>query len=132
MMRMPVELFVAGAALLMACESSPKKPVEGVTTTGAGVVSNRDVVTRLAAARCEHARMCNEFGPDRDYADDAGCKSQISHDLEGDFRPSECPHGVREERLTSCLNEVKNEKCGDLSGKIRRVTSCRKSDLCIE
>jgi hypothetical protein len=117
--------------LVVAC-SSPRAPVEGVTTTGAGVAANKDAALRITNARCEHAKECGDFGKDKKYADAAGCKSEVGHDLEGDFQPSSCPHGVREERLTTCVMKLKDEKCGNISDKINVLAACRRGELCID
>ena len=125
-------LALAGAAMTIACNTNaPKAPVEGVTTTAAGVVSNDDAVTRLTEARCNNAKTCNEFGKDKDYADEAGCKSEVSHKMASDYKPSECPHGIREERLATCINQLKNATCGNVADKIKVAEACRTGELCI-
>jgi hypothetical protein len=125
-------VLAAGAAVVIACTNPPKAPVQGVTTTSAGVVSNADSVQRLAQARCNHAKSCGQFGVGKDYADEAGCMSQISHELEGDYQPSNCPHGVREERLSSCVNAWNNQNCGNVAHSISRSETCRRGNLCIK
>lgn len=124
-------LIIGGAALVLACDS-PKAPVQGVTTTGAGVVSNQDTVERLTEARCERAAKCNEFGTGKDYADMEGCKSEVSHDLADDYKPSSCPHGANEARLTSCINQIRNSACGNLADSIKRGEACRRVQICID
>src|SRR6187399_2920103 len=119
-MKKEILVLAAGAALVLACTSAPKAPVQGVTTTAAGVVSNADAVRRPTQAKCDHARVCNNYGKDKDYADEAGCMSQVGHEMEGDYQPTKCPHGVREERLNSCVNEYRNEKCGNVADTIAR------------
>ncbi|MDB4944080.1 MAG: hypothetical protein JWP97_3614 [Labilithrix sp.] len=124
--------LVGTAALVVAC-NSPKAPVEGVTTTGAGVVSNKDVTTRLTNAKCDHAKACNDFGTDKKFKDEAGCKSEVSHDYEDEFKAADCPHGVRKERLDTCLLKMKEEACGtNVSEKIQKHDACRRTALCID
>jgi hypothetical protein len=120
------------AALAIACGNEPKSPNPGVETTSAGVVANKDVVPRITEARCERAKRCGHFGTDKTYKDEAGCKSEISHDLEADFTAKECPHGVKTERLNTCVQKAREEECGNVADKINRVASCRKSELCID
>ena len=118
--------------MIMACSNSPKAPTPGVETTGAGVVANKDVVPRITEARCERAKRCNHFGVDKTYKDEAGCKSEISHDLEADFTAKECPHGVRTERLNTCVLKAREEACGNVADKINRIAACSKNELCID
>lgn len=121
------------AAVVIACGNAPKSPTPGVNTTSGEVVANHDVVTRITSARCEHANACHDFGTDKKYKDEAGCKSEVSHDLESDFQAKECPHGVRVERLNTCLAKIKDEPCGlNVGDKIAKGDSCRKGSLCID
>jgi hypothetical protein len=132
-MKNVIMFVMAGAALAVACNTNaPKAPVEGVSTTGAGVVSNDDTARRLTEAACDYAAKCNRFGKDKDYADEAGCKSEVSHKMESDYKPSDCPHGVKQERLASCINDFKNEACGNVPDKISRLEACRTGELCIK
>lgn len=127
-------LFIfTGAAIVVACNNAPKSPTPGVETTAGEVVSNKDVVTRITDARCEHANECHEFGTDKKFKDEAGCKSEVSHDIEPDFQAKECPHGVRTERLNTCLTKIKSEPCGlNVQDKIQKGDACRKGSLCID
>ena len=125
-------LVVSGAAVMLACSNPPKDPSPGVETTGGRVVAKKDVVPRITEARCERAKRCNHFGVDKTYKDEAGCRSEVSHDLEADFAAKECPHGVRTERLNTCVTKTREEACGNVSDKINRVAACRKGELCID
>jgi len=125
-------LVTGGAALMMACSNPPKEPNPGVSTTSAGVVANKDVVPRITEARCERAKRCGQLGTDKKYKDEAGCKSEIGHDLEADFTAKECPHGVKTERLNTCVQKSREEECGNVTDKINRVADCRQSQLCID
>lgn len=127
-----IAMVTTGAALVMACSNPPKEPNPGVQTTSAGVVANKDVVPRITEARCEHAKRCGQFGADKKYKDEAGCKSEISHDLEADFSAKECPHGVKTERLSTCVSKARGEECGNVADKLNRVADCRQSQLCID
>jgi Family of unknown function (DUF6184) len=132
-MKKELVFVMSGAALVVAaCANPPKDPHPGVETTSAGVVANKDVAPRITAARCEREKRCNHFGVDKKFKDEAGCRSEVGHDLEADFTAKECPHGVRTERLNTCLQKTREEECGDVSDKINRVAACRKSELCID
>lgn len=125
--------LISTAAVVVACGNHPKAPDPGVTTTAGEIVANQDVVSRLTKARCDHARDCHRFGVDKDYADMAGCQSEVRHDLEGEFQPRECPHGARVERVDTCINKITNEACGvNLQDKIKKQDACRRGALCIE
>jgi len=127
-----IVLVSTGAALVLACTNPPKDPHPGAETSSAGVVANKDVVSRITEASCERAKRCNHFGVDKTYKDEAGCKSEVGHDLEGDFTPKECPHGVSTQRLETCVAKTRDEACGNVAAKINRVAACRKGELCID
>lgn len=130
-MRNALILFATAAALVVACnhETVPSQ----VTTTGApGVVPNERAVQRLTAARCDRAKSCGKFGPNEKYADEAACKADKHQDFEESLKPTECPGGIREHRLSNCVQELRNERCGDIADKISRLATCRSGSLCID
>lgn len=130
-MKNAIVLFATAGALVLACNhESP--PAENVTTTGAGVVANDDAVKRLTDARCDRAKACNEIGDKQKYADDSACKRENQHDLQADLRAGECPRGIRQEKLANCVQEIRNEKCGNILDKISRLATCRTGSLCID
>ena len=135
-MKNAIALLAMTAALIVACnhESSapPARTVTTTTTTGAGVVKNEDAVRRLTEARCERAKACNQLGEKEKYKDEAACTREERHDLEADLGTSECPRGIREEKLSSCLQEIKNERCGNPFDKISRLATCRTGAMCID
>lgn len=47
-----------------------------------------------------------------------------------DLNPSECRAGVDRGELRECLEEVRNESCGNPVDTLERVVACRASDLC--
>ena len=125
-------IFFATAAALVAACNHESTPARSVTTTGAGVVGNDDAVSRLTEARCDRAKACNQLGEKEKYADDAACKREIHHDLQADLRPGECPGGIRQQKLSNCLEEIRNEKCGNPLDKVSRLATCRTGSLCID
>jgi hypothetical protein len=125
-------IFFATAAVLVVACNHESAPAKGVTTTGAGVVSNDDAVTRLTDARCDRAKACNQLGDKEKYKDDAACRREEKHDLQADLRPGECPRGIKDEKLQNCIAEIKNEKCGNPFDKISRLATCRTSSLCVD
>ena len=125
-------IFLATAAALVVACNHNDTPAKGVTTTGAGVVANDEAVNKVVAARCDRAKACNQLGKDEKYADEAACKRELGHDLQADLRPNECPRGIRQEKLSNCLQEIQNEKCGNAIDKISRLTTCRTGSLCVD
>lgn len=130
-MKNAIIFFATAGALVLACNHE-SAPAQGVTTTGAGVVANDDAVKRLVDARCDRAKSCNEFGEKEKYKDDAACRRENEHDLHADLRGGECPRGIRQEKLSNCVQEIRNEKCGNILDKVSRLATCRTGSLCVD
>jgi hypothetical protein len=131
-MKTTMIFFATAAVLIGAACNHESTPARGVTTTGAGIVANDDAASRLTDARCNRAKACNQLGKDEKYADMGACKREVAHDLESDLRPGECPRGIRQEKLSNCIQEIQNEKCGNLADKISRLATCRTGSLCVD
>jgi hypothetical protein len=39
--------------------------------------------------------------------------------------------GIDNARLTQCLNDIQNEKCGKALDKMSRLSSCQQDKLCL-
>lgn len=125
-------IFFATAAVLVGACNHESAPSKGVTTTGAGVVANDEAIQRLTDASCDRAKACNKLGKDEKYADEAACKREVGHDMKADLRPGECPRGIRQEKLSNCLQEIQNDKCGNILDKVSRLATCRTGSLCVD
>lgn len=132
MMRNMIVAFATAAALVVACNHE-EVPAKGpVTTTGAGVVSNDDAVKRLTDSYCDRDKACNNLGADKKFADEGACKRERGHDLQSALRPESCKHGIAQEKLAECLQEIKNEACGNIGDHISRSATCRTGRLCLD
>lgn len=125
-------IFLATAAALVVACNHEDAPARSASTTGAFAVGNEDAVQRLTEARCARAEACNQLGEKKKYADEAACKRENHHDLEADYRIAECPGGIRNQKLSNCLQEIQNERCGNPFDKISRLATCRTGALCID
>jgi hypothetical protein len=126
-------LFAATASLVVVACSRHENTPSTVTTTGApGIVPNEEAVQRLTSAECERANVCNDIGAGRKYTDEGACRRENHHDLEADIRPTECPGGIRETKLSNCLSEIRNTKCGNVLQSIGRVAACRSGVMCVD
>ena len=130
-MKNTIIFFATAAALVIACNHE-EAPARSASTTGAFAVTNQDAVRRLTDARCDRAKACNQLGEKEKYADEAACRRENNHDLQSDYRVDECPGGIREQKLDNCLQEIRNEKCGNPFDKVSRLATCRTGSLCID
>lgn len=121
----------AAASLLITASCNHDRGASTTTTTGAVIVSSEDAVQRLTAGRCQREMDCNNIGTGKSYDDYPACEREVSHDLRPSLQISECPYGIREPKVDECLQELKNEQCGNPFDHVSRLATCRSSRLCI-
>ena len=131
-MRNPIALFAAAATLLLFSSPGCNHGRAGQTTTsGAEILPAEDAVNRLTARRCERESDCNNIGAGKKYDDHAACEREVAHDLTSDLRPASCTYGVRGDKLEECLQELRNEKCGNPLDTVSRLATCRTGRICL-
>ena len=131
-MRKPITLFGAASALLLVSALACNHERSGATTTtGAEIIPAEDAVNQLTARRCEREFDCNHIGAGKKYEDNAACEREVAHDLKSELRPAVCTYGVRGDRLDQCLQELRNEKCGNPLDTVSRLATCRTGRICL-
>ncbi len=137
-----LSLALAGVALsLGACErdaplvsresapmtrtEAPTTPVETSPTTAVD-----PALARLAEARCDREVRCENVGEGRRYESRSACIREVRTSHADDVNRSECPAGVDQRELAECMEEVRNEDCGNPLDTVGRLVACRSSDLC--
>ncbi|MBX3218303.1 MAG: hypothetical protein KF850_40230 [Labilithrix sp.] len=131
-MKLETRLAVCGvvvSVLVLACGRERGEPAMTTTTTGA--LSHDDAVMRLAAARCDREVSCNDIGAGKKYADRDACMREAGQNARGTLRVDECAT-LDQAKLSSCLNDIKNERCSNPLDSLDIVTSCTRSKLCVE
>lgn len=129
--RSGLTLEVDDAARERAMQPSEAVSLERTTTSGAEILPAEDAVNRLTARRCEREMDCNNIGAGKKYDDHAACEREVAHDLESELRPASCTYGVRGDRLDECLQELRNEKCGNPLDTVSRLATCRTGRICL-
>lgn len=131
-MRNPIALFGAAATLLLSSAAGCNHGRAGqTTTTGAEVLPAEDAVNQLTARRCERETDCNNIGAGKKYDDHGACEREVAHDLKSELRPANCTYGVRGDKLDECLQELRNEKCGNPLDTVSRLATCRTGRICL-
>jgi hypothetical protein len=96
---------------------------------GSGISSN-SAVRSIANARCDREQRCGNIGADKDFASVDGCEEKIKADWNDELNKYECPNGIVQAELDECLNDIKQEDCGNPFDSLARVMSCNSSDIC--
>lgn len=85
---------------------------------------------QIAQARCAREVRCGKVGAGKDYASQEACVTKIRADWRDDLNARECPGGVVQKELAECLEEIRNDDCGNPFDSLSRIAACRESDLC--
>jgi hypothetical protein len=92
--------------------------------------ANEAAVTSITHARCDRETRCNNVGDGKKFDSRSDCVTRTRSDWRDDLNGIECPNGVVETQLTSCLNQIRSESCGNPLDTLERALACRAVDLC--
>jgi len=133
-----ISTLSVGAGVLLGCshEQSQADAVAG-TRPSTGVTSQQNgadqaVADRIATARCSHERTCNNVGPGRTYASAAACKDEISASTFNDLNAYNCPHGIDQKQLESCVQSLATRDCGLSLKTLTESDQCKASGMCMK
>jgi len=132
------ELIMFSAFFVVGCnqnDADRTTTTTGATTTQStnpsidlGGDPNDSTIDRITEARCAREIACNNVGANKKWSDATACRRDIRQSTQGDYRASEC-HVVEANKLRSCIDAIKNEKCDDVFD-MTRVVACRKANIC--
>lgn len=89
-----------------------------------------DAIGSIVSARCEREQRCDHIGRGKRYESEQACRTALRSDLADDLNPAECSHGIDRRELSECMQQVREEDCGNPIETLERVVACRTSDLC--
>jgi hypothetical protein len=128
--------IVASLALSAAssCSRSPppvSAPTEVFSAPYVAAVSVDEAVMAITNARCDREVSCDNVGSHRVFVDRDACARELGHNVMQSLRPSRCPRGVDQVKLSTCLGVARNERCADLRDSVGRVIDCSPDELCV-
>jgi len=88
-------------------------------------------VSSIATARCDRELKCKNIGTNQKYLSTDECITKLQNDKRTAVNPQECPGGVSDKDLASCLRSIREEDCGNPLDSVSRLTACRAGALCI-
>jgi hypothetical protein len=103
-----------------------------VQTKEVSRTSNALAVSSVATARCDRELKCKNIGANKTYLSTDECITKLQNDKRTDLNAQECPGGVSDKELTSCLKAIREEDCGNPLDSISRLTACRAGALCLK
>jgi hypothetical protein len=89
-------------------------------------------VSSIATARCDRELKCKNIGTNKAYLSTDECVTKLQNDKRTAVNPQECPQGVSDKDLASCLKSIREEDCGNPLDSISRLTACRSGALCLK
>lgn len=119
-----------GLAGVVGCSHEHDNRASSTSATAANVVPNKGAISRITDARCDREQACNNIGAGKSYDSMEACKRELGHNTTATLRAEECPDGINEPNLSSCLSDIQGERCGNPIDTMERVASCRKGKLC--
>ena len=131
MRTLAIATFTVVLVTALGCQRGEERPAIA-TTTAAVPLSNDTAVMRLTSARCDREVACNSVGTGRKFADRDACTRELGHDAQATLRAEECPRGIDDSKLSTCLSDVRSERCANPLDTIDRLLSCRRAPLCLE
>jgi hypothetical protein len=111
--------------------ASSREPT-GSSTKDVNRTTNALAVSSIATARCDRELKCKNIGSNKTYLSTNECITKLQNDKRTDLNADECPGGVSDKDLSSCLKAIREEDCGNPLDSISRLTACRSSALCLK
>ena len=94
--------------------------------------TNALAVSSIATARCDRELKCKNIGTNKTYLSTNECVTKMQNDKRTGLNADECPGGVSDKDLSSCLKAIRDEDCGNPLDAISRLTACRAGALCLK
>jgi hypothetical protein len=89
-------------------------------------------VSAISTARCDRELKCKNIGTNKNYLSTDECVTKMQNDKRTALNEHECPQGVNEKELASCLKSIREEDCGNPLDSVSRLTNCRSGALCLK
>jgi hypothetical protein len=127
---------VAGALALASlgfagCEASVAAGPAGTTTvTSTYLVPNEQAIKDVVTTRCDREFSCNNIGASHSWDTYDACQREIHQNTRVALREESCPNGIDGTNLASCLQDIRNERCGNPLDTLGRLAACRTAKLC--
>jgi hypothetical protein len=96
----------------------------------ASSAKNRGAVEAITAARCDREQRCNNIGSGKKYESQSSCVTNVRSDWQGELSSLECPNGIDQAKLDTCLERLRSDGCANPVETLGRVTACRQAALC--
>lgn len=112
--------------------AASREPAPGGVHAAEAKTTPALAVSSIAAARCDREMRCKNIGPNEKYLSKNECVTKLENEKRPDVNFSDCPRGVSDKDLSSCLQSIRDENCGNPLDAISRLNACRAGALCLK
>jgi uncharacterized protein DUF6184 len=137
-------LIVACTAATIACNkndstndrASQTTTTKGTTTSNAGSAQTGTAryelaTARIVGARCDREVTCVQNGANKRFETRDICTRDEAKRTQDELKASECPNGIDNGKLQTCLSALGRQDCGALISSLQTLDVCKTSALCI-
>jgi hypothetical protein len=97
---------------------------------GPALVPYHAATARITGARCDREFSCDQIGANKRFSTREICDRDQERRTQQDVKSSDCPNGVRENELATCLSRISSQDCSDLVTSVANVGACSPATLC--
>jgi hypothetical protein len=112
--------------------AAAREPRSGNTAPNVSRTTTALAVSAIATARCDRELKCKNVGPNKNYLSTDECVTKMQNDKRTALNEYECPNGVNDKELGSCLKSIREEDCGNPLDSVTRLANCRSGALCMK
>lgn len=129
-------LILVGCVHDNAPTANPPSPAEGTGipegVTNAQNTADLRIADRLATARCERAKSCNDIGAGKKYISRDLCMQEVRGNIANDLTGYNCPHGLDNSAVDRCAAAIDSEACGGSRESLSHMSECKTDVLCLK
>jgi len=123
--------MIAAMGLVGAC-SHHGLATEYPETPAARADSVRLAVVDIVHARCDLEQQCANVGPGQKFDTRDACESKMQGTTASALNIQDCPLGVNNKKLETCLANIRAEECTSLFDSMSRWNACRNGQICYQ
>jgi hypothetical protein len=112
--------------------AAAREPSPGGASPNVPRTTTALAVSSIATARCDRELKCKNIGTNKTYLSTDECITKMQNDRRTGLNEHECPQGVNDKELASCLRSIREEDCGNPLDSITRLTNCRNGAMCMK
>ncbi|MDB5218687.1 MAG: hypothetical protein JWO86_6614 [Myxococcaceae bacterium] len=111
--------------------STMNTPDRGSNVQGGDAAKYQLATARIAGARCDREVTCEQIGTNKRFSSRDVCARDEVKRTQDELKSTDCPNGIDNTKLASCLASISQQDCGSLVTSLQTVDQCKTAALCI-